>query len=288
MQSIRTKLLMAREKTGLPWEVVERDYLLSWILYGISQNSLLYQTLIFKGGTALKKCYFGEYRFSEDLDFTGINNVPTGHAMQKAIKEACEQASAQLNFYAPIEIICKPHLEQNPHPRGQEAFDIYSRFSWHRQPQVHIMVEITIDEPLLKPAIPRAILHEYEESINGQIMTYQLEEIIAEKLRSILQHLQTLERRGWARSRARDYYDLWRIFDTYQDQLNFSEFKILLQKKCQVRDVSFLDHNSFFHPTLLSTIEKTWEQWLAPLVPNLPPYEIVINELRLSINKYLF
>ena len=24
----------------------------------------------FKGGTALKRCYFGDYRFSEDLDFT--------------------------------------------------------------------------------------------------------------------------------------------------------------------------------------------------------------------------
>ncbi len=26
--------------------------------------------LVFKGGTALKRCYFGDYRFSEDLDFT--------------------------------------------------------------------------------------------------------------------------------------------------------------------------------------------------------------------------
>ncbi len=26
--------------------------------------------LAFKGGTALKRCYFGDYRFSEDLDFT--------------------------------------------------------------------------------------------------------------------------------------------------------------------------------------------------------------------------
>ena len=31
---------------------------------------------MFKGGTALKKCYFPEYRFSEDLDFTLAEEVP--------------------------------------------------------------------------------------------------------------------------------------------------------------------------------------------------------------------
>src|SRR5579863_2768709 len=52
---------------------VEKDYVLSWVLYGISQNSKLSEWL-FKGGTCLKKCYFETYRFSEDLDFT----VPQG------------------------------------------------------------------------------------------------------------------------------------------------------------------------------------------------------------------
>ena len=31
------------------------------------------KNLIFKGGTCLRKCYFPEYRFSEDLDFTCTN-----------------------------------------------------------------------------------------------------------------------------------------------------------------------------------------------------------------------
>lgn len=52
---------------------VEKDYVLSWVLYGISQNLKLSEWF-FKGGTCLKKCYFETYRFSEDLDFT----VPHG------------------------------------------------------------------------------------------------------------------------------------------------------------------------------------------------------------------
>ena len=53
----------------IPEAVLERDYCLSWFLVGLSRTSLK-DILAFKGGTAIKKCYIPEYRFSEDLDFT--------------------------------------------------------------------------------------------------------------------------------------------------------------------------------------------------------------------------
>jgi len=31
---------------------------------------------------------------------------------------------------------------------------------------------------------------------------------------------------------------------------------------------------------MLAIVEKTWKRWLGPLVPNLPPYKTVIEELR--------
>ncbi len=49
--------------------VLERDYCLAWFLVGLS-GSPVREALVFKGGTALKRIYFGDYRFSEDLDFT--------------------------------------------------------------------------------------------------------------------------------------------------------------------------------------------------------------------------
>ncbi|MBI5209297.1 MAG: nucleotidyl transferase AbiEii/AbiGii toxin family protein [Elusimicrobia bacterium] len=92
MKPLRARLQEARQRLGLPWEVLERDYLLSWILAGISQVDALRGTLVFKGGTALKKCYFGDHRFSEDLDFTGVGSVPTGAAMEAAMREVCAVA----------------------------------------------------------------------------------------------------------------------------------------------------------------------------------------------------
>jgi predicted nucleotidyltransferase component of viral defense system len=56
MRPLRTRLQEARNRHGIPWNVLERDYILSWILAGIYQVPLLRETLAFKGGTALKKC----------------------------------------------------------------------------------------------------------------------------------------------------------------------------------------------------------------------------------------
>ena len=34
---------------------IEKDYVLSWLLFAISKNKILYNALVFKGGTVLKK-----------------------------------------------------------------------------------------------------------------------------------------------------------------------------------------------------------------------------------------
>jgi predicted nucleotidyltransferase component of viral defense system len=60
---------LARE-LSLDLHIVEKDYVLGWLLAGIAANPELSENWVFKGGTCLKKCYFETYRFSEDLDFT--------------------------------------------------------------------------------------------------------------------------------------------------------------------------------------------------------------------------
>ena len=60
---------------GLRPDVVEKDYVLGWILSVIGQNPETSTTWVFKGGTCLKKCYYETYRFSEDLDFTLLSEA---------------------------------------------------------------------------------------------------------------------------------------------------------------------------------------------------------------------
>jgi predicted nucleotidyltransferase component of viral defense system len=283
MKPLRTRLQEARQRLGLPWEVLERDYLLSWVLAGIAQVESLQDTLVFKGGTALKKCYFGDYRFSEDLDFSGLEGVPAGDAMARAVREACSAAAKLLDEYAPVEISCERYTEKEPHPGGQEAFTIRARLPWQRQPQTRVMIETAVDEKILKPAPKRKVIHEYGEPIEAEVRVYALEEIMAEKLRAILQHVEKLGERGWSRSRARDYYDLWRVLGAYKNQMDLADFPAFLTEKCAVRNVTFMSPEDFFQEAMLAYIEKTWDQWLGPLVPALPSFKTVIGELHPQI-----
>jgi predicted nucleotidyltransferase component of viral defense system len=283
MKPLRTRLQEARKRLGLPWEALERDYLLSWVLAGIGQVDSLRETLVFKGGTALKKCYFGDYRFSEDLDFSGIEGVPTGEAMERAVREACSAAAKLLDEYAPVEIDCKRHTEKHPHPGGQEAFTIHARFPWQRQPQTRVMIETAVDEKILKPAQRRKLIHEYGEPLEAEVRVYALEEILAEKLRAILQHAEMLKERGWSRSRARDYYDLWRVLRAYREQMDLSDCASFLRAKCAVRNVTFAGPEDFFQERMLAYVGNTWNQWLGPLVPGLPAFDTVIGELRAQV-----
>ena len=287
MKTLHTRLQEARQRLKIPWEVLERDYLLSWILAGIAGVDVFRDTLVFKGGTSLKKCYFGDYRFSEDLDFSGVGDVPRGAAMEQAVAQACETAKKMLDEYAPVEIVCERYREKEPHPFGQEAFSIRARFPWHRELHTRAIIETSVDEKVLKPANMRKIIHEYGEPLEAHIRVYALEEIVAEKLRAILQHMEKLDTRGWGRSRARDYYDLWRVLGTCKDQMNLDGFNAFLRVKCAAKNVGFQNEEDFFRGNMMTHVEKTWEQWLGPLVPHLASFQTVISNLRPEITKLL-
>ncbi|MGB1096146.1 MAG: nucleotidyl transferase AbiEii/AbiGii toxin family protein, partial [Paracoccaceae bacterium] len=66
----KDEILEMADETGLTPNVVEKDYVLGWLLAAVTANPVLSPVWVFKGGTCLKKCYFETYRFSEDLDFT--------------------------------------------------------------------------------------------------------------------------------------------------------------------------------------------------------------------------
>lgn len=61
-------------------DIVEKDYVLGWVLAGIGAEPALRDGWVFKGGTCLKKCYLETFRFSEDLDFTVLDTGPIDDA----------------------------------------------------------------------------------------------------------------------------------------------------------------------------------------------------------------
>ena len=93
------EVLSKARKLNLNPHVVEKDYVLSWILIGISNHAQISKNWVFKGGTCIKKCYIRDYRFSEDLDFT-IKKIA-----KFAFETKFDGFKARLVFYKSI--ICR-------------------------------------------------------------------------------------------------------------------------------------------------------------------------------------
>jgi len=286
MKTLRSRLLAAARETGVPPDVIEKDYALSYVLAGMSTHEQLSQILLLKGGTALKKLYFGEYRFSEDLDFTDAGSGRKG-PLDEPMKQAVSAAGTLLLTHGPFDWTVERYEEREPHPRGQEAFVIRLRFPWHREALCRIKVEVTTDEPVVLEPQRRHLIHGYEEDLECTVACYALEEIIAEKLRTLLQTHRKLATRGWNRPRARDYYDLWRIVTEYEGTLKRSVVPDLLDRKASSRGVSWQSIDDFFTPELVAEATRTWDSSLSPFVANLPPFDTVVGELRIKLESTL-
>ncbi|MDP8238402.1 MAG: nucleotidyl transferase AbiEii/AbiGii toxin family protein [Candidatus Hatepunaea meridiana] len=287
MKPLRNRIRDASRQLGIPQQVIEKDYALSYILAGISSQPEINNALVFKGGTALKKLFFGDYRFSEDLDFSSVDS-PTGEQLENAILDATANTLRLLSEQGQFILRFERYLEREPHPHGQDAFIIRLQFPWHPSPLCRIKIEITHDEPVLMAPETRRLIHGYDEKLVYNVSCYHLEEIVAEKLRTLLQTHQKLILRGWNRPRARDYYDLWRIMDKYYDRLSGEQILLLLERKCEHRGVSFQSLDDFFSEKLITEAYKHWEPNLAPFVAELPDCSAVLKELRILLSNLIF
>lgn len=283
---LKIRLQQQANLNNVRWEIIEQDYILSWILEGISNVPILRDNMVFKGGTALKKSYFGNYRFSQDLDFSVFNTDVLHKELANHIAFACQIATSKIQILGEnIEFKSNPYIEKRPHPEGQQAFIIQARLPWQRDFHTKVYIEVSFQEIIILPPNKLKIIHPYEEELNGKLLVYPLEEIVAEKIRALLQYAKKLHERGWGRSRVRDYYDLWRILKEYSKEIDVKQIPSLTQKKCAHKNVVFNGIEDIFQHKLLENFEKEWIYWLSDIVQDLPDKDQVIKDLRSHFSK---
>ncbi len=279
MKALRFRLGDEAKRVDATLETVQKDYLISYMLAGISYTPELSSSLILKGGTALRKLHFPDYRLSEDLDFTA-DRAPQGEQLETGIRTAVAAAVALLHEQAPFSMNVERYTEREPHPHGQEAFVLHGRFPWQSDALCRIKVEVTFDEPVLLPAERLPLLHGYGESLSCLVSCYALEEVVAEKLRALLQTHEKLVTRGWNRPRTRDYYDLWRVLRERGAHLSMPVIADLLRRKAGHRQVRWNTRDDFFTAELVREARRTWRNSLSPFVADVPECETVLSELR--------
>jgi predicted nucleotidyltransferase component of viral defense system len=131
----------------------------------------------------------------------------------------------------------------------------------------------------------KSILHGYEEILDCTVACYRIEEIIAEKLRALLQTHKKLIARGWNRPRARDYYDLWYILKNYVSMVDHIKLIEILDKKCQHRNITYRTIDDFFTPELVKEAHQHWQATLGILINKLPECGLVLDEVKVLISK---
>jgi hypothetical protein len=178
----------------IPEAVLERDYCLAWFLVGLSQSKLR-TLLIFKGGTALKRCYFGDYRFSEDLDFTLARKVEFGEirvGLEEVYQLVAQASGIRFAF------------ESEDRQTHINSYTFYLRYQGPLPTSNTVKVDITISEFLFFPVELLPVLRGYAEfddiPEDCPVTAYSLNEIATEKIVALQDR---------ARNEPRDLYDLW-------------------------------------------------------------------------------
>lgn len=255
--------------------IVEKDYVLSKALMALSQSEQVQQSLLFKGGTALKKCYFPEWRFSEDLDFT--SRVILKPKEIKAIFQTTTEIVTQL-FGVPMRVI-----EYSQYPKTGDKLTSAQLKLGYDGPlrkasgqKNNIRVDIAFDEKIITSSNSRLVHRDYTDDIDARLSVYSLEEIVAEKLRSILE-----------RGKSRDYYDVWILLKQYKKDIVIDDMLGILQQKCEFKGMTFPAVADFFWPDRVNEAAPFWERGLAHQVDKLPTFESVLLELRELLAKIL-
>ena len=98
---LQKEIIGIAENKRLKTLTIDKDWVLGHFLNAMYSFEEIKDNFIFKGGTALKKCYFNNYRFSEDLDFTLLdkNFVVDEKFIQKVIKKTIEASGIRFHLF---------------------------------------------------------------------------------------------------------------------------------------------------------------------------------------------
>jgi len=239
--------------------VIDLDYSLGWFLLGMRITSTSLGGLIFKGGTCLRKCYFPDYRFSEDLDFTA-----TKHLSPTDIEDWITKSVDWISDYDGPDFRVQPiHFEVVDDEFESESYQarIYYRgpLRWGGSPRT-VKLDVTRAEKILLPINEKQIIHHYSDqgSFNDiSLPCYCLEEVIAEKIRAV----------GGQRRFAvsRDLYD---IYNLVSFGINKKSVMQILPDKFEIRGLSLMGIDVKTIKQRRSEFEKDWERRLNYLVIN--------------------
>jgi predicted nucleotidyltransferase component of viral defense system len=277
------EIIEIAEQKRLQTKIIDKDWVLGHFLNAMYSFDDVRQNFVFKGGTALKKCYFPDYRFSEDLDFTLLdkNFVINDSFIKEIIKIATLQSGIQFYFQ-------KQKLQKSEDE--EQGYEIKIKY-WgadhkpNQQPlppsrwQTAIKLDISFSENIFARPEQKQIFHGYSDrtKISEIILVYSLNEIMGEKLRSLIQ-----------RNRPRDIYDI-DYLSKHLPQENFPLIKEILYSKAKDKNITISGVSDFVNNKKERSNKRAWQSSLGEHLPvgKLPDFDKVYSDIEHFIEKIL-
>lgn len=252
---------------GLAEHVVEKDYALGWVLWGIGSDERLSTSWVFKGGTCLKKCFIETYRFSEDLDFTVL---PGGPIAQAELASVLTDVLRRVGDESGINFDIRPPLLK-PHSSGRYTEGrIYYQGPRRAREAASIRLDLSSSEQLARPPVLRRIAHPYPAPLPepGTVRCYAFEEVFAEKIRAMGE-----------RGRPRDLYDIINLYWRGDLRSEPALIRSVLIDKCRSKGVAVPTLETLSAASTREELESEWENMLAHQLPELPSFDLFWAEL---------
>lgn len=250
----------------IPESVLEKDYCIAWFLVGLSRTPLKHK-IIFKGGTALRRCHFPDYRFSEDLDFTLLQSISFEELKQdlELVYKEVKKAS-NINFQF-------SRSDSNSHLNSYTFYIKYEGPLPVISTSKEIKVDITIKEKVFFKPIEIPVLRCCEEFTDlpkgEEILVYSLTEIASEKTIALLDR---------ARTEPRDLYDLWFLTE-HNNSVNLSDCLDAITAKLTHRSKNLTEIKEEFSKKEMR-LKKTWHTRLSTQMANLPEFDNIYRGVK--------
>lgn len=255
---------------GLSLDVIEKDYVLGWVIAGINADKELKDTWVFKGGTCLKKCFFGNYRFSEDLDFTLKDSAQLNpNFLEAKFSSISEWVYEQSGIVLPIAEMDFKERESDRDFSSIKGKITYKGPITRLGSAPRIKLDLSTSELLVTKPIKTKVHHDYSDLDQGlfNISSYSYSEIFAEKLRAIVE-----------RSLPRDLYDVVEIYRRETFRPNHSEVLEILIKKSDFKAVNPPDKELMKDAGKVTEIRSAWNNMLKHQLKDLPSMDIYLTE----------
>jgi predicted nucleotidyltransferase component of viral defense system len=266
ISKLSNRLLKEQGGRRIPENILERDYCIAWFLVGLSRMPLR-NKLAFKGGTALRRCHFSEYRFSEDLDFTLLESLSFEELKQELepIYEEVKRASnITFRFSRP---------DPTTHQNSYTFYLIYEGPLPVTSTPKEIKVDITIKEKVCYAPEELAVIkscNEFTDLPEGEkILVYSLYEIATEKTVALLDR---------ARTEPRDLYDLWYLTEQ-SSSVELGDCLEAINAKLALRGKKLDEVREEFYKKE-ARLKKTWETRLSAQMASLSEFDNVYRAVK--------